>query len=141
MKKLFLLPALFAAAILTLLQSCSKESPGNAVAPVTTNIVNATVATNGSYQLPIDNAGTVTISKQAAHYQLSEAALDNKSGVMVYKYMPALNYKGTDEVVLSNAKTIKVSGGNGCQGSHSSNSGNTAITSISYITVKINIAN
>ena len=138
MRKLFLLPAVLLG-FLVVFQSCSKQSPSNAVAPINTNVINVNIAPNGSYQLPIQNPGNVSISRQASHYQVSQADVDSKSGVMVYKYIPVADYMGTDEVVLSNTKTSIITG-SGCPNNHTSNSESTA-TSTSYITVKINIAN
>lgn len=138
MRKLFLLSVVLPG-FLVVFQSCSKQSPANAVAPINTNVINATIAPNGSYQLPIPNSGNVSISRQASHYLVSQAGLDSKSGVMVYKYIPVADYVGADEVVLSNTKTSIITG-SGCSSNHSSNSESTA-TSTSFITVKINIAN
>ncbi|MEO8766703.1 MAG: hypothetical protein ABI416_20540 [Ginsengibacter sp.] len=140
MRKLFVAPV-YLLGILGVFQSCSKESPVNAVAPARSNVVNATVATNGIYQLPVENSGTVTISRQASHFQLSEAALDSKSGVMVYKYIPAANYSGIDEVVLSNTKTNVNSGGSGCPNNHNSTADNSSGSITTYITIRMNVAN
>ena len=56
MRKLFLFPAVLLG-ILVVFQSCSKQSSNQIVAPMRTNIINATIAPNGSYQLPIENSG------------------------------------------------------------------------------------
>jgi hypothetical protein len=138
MRKLFLFPAVLMG-ILVVFQSCSKQSSNNTVAPMRTNIINATIAPNGSYQLSVDNSGTVSISKQASHFQVSQIEPDSKSGLIVYKYIPAVDYRGIDEVVLSNTKTF-ITGSSGCPGNHTSNSDNTT-SSTSYTTVKINITN
>ena len=142
MRKLFVFPAVLLG-ILVVFQSCSKQSPAEAVAPASTNIVNATIAPNGTYQLPIDNSGTVavSISRQASHFQVSETGLDSKTGFTVYTYVPVADYRGTDEVLLSSTRTSVVAG-NGCGNSSSQNSDLThTITSTSYTTVKINITN
>ena len=109
MRKLFLFPA-FLLGILVVFQSCSKQSASEAIAPVNPNIVNATVALNGSYQLPVENSGIISISKQASHFQVSQTGTDSKTGALVYKYVPAVDYTGSDEVVLSNTKTSLVTG-------------------------------
>lgn len=137
MRKLSLFPASLIVA-LVLFQSCSKQSTNQIVAPMRTNIVNATIAPNGTYQLGIENPGNVSISMQASHFKVSQAEPGSKSGVIVYKYIPAADYRGTDEVVLSNTKTIVTTGSSGCPGNHTSNSNNTTF-STSYTTVKINI--
>ena len=103
-----------------------------------TNVINATIAPNGTYQLSMDNSVIVSISKQASHFQVSRTELDSKSGLMVYKYIPAADYRGTDEVVLSNTTTFKGTGTGSCTNNHNSNSDNTT-SSTSYTTVKISI--
>lgn len=138
MRKLFLFPAVLPG-ILVLFQSCSKQSVSSAVAPMTTTVINATIAPNGSYQMPIDNSGDISISMQASHFQVSQTELDSKSGMIVYKYVPAADYRGTDAVVISNTKTI-ISEASGCPNNRTTDSNN-ATTSTSYITVKINITN
>ena len=139
MRKLFLFPAVFLG-ILVVFQSCSKQSSNNIVAPIRTNVITATIAPNGTYQLPIDNSVIVSISKQASHFQVSRTELDSKSGLMVYKYIPAADYRGTDEVVLSNTTTFKATGSGSCNNNHNNNSDNTT-SSTSYTTVKLNITN
>jgi hypothetical protein len=137
MRKLFLLTAILLV-ILVVFQSCSKQSSNATVAPMRTDIVNATIAPNGSYQLRIENSGNVAISMQASHFRVSQIEPDSKSGVTVYKYIPAADYRGTDQVVLSNTKTIITTGGSGCSNNHTSNTDITT-SSTSYTTVKINI--
>jgi hypothetical protein len=140
MRKLFLSPAVLLG-ILVVFQSCSKQSIRETVAPINTNTITATIAPNGSYRLPIDNSGSVSsvsISMQASHFQVSQTELDSKSGFTVYKYIPAVDYRGTDAVVLSNTK-ISVVTGSGCPNNHTSTSETTTSTT-SYITVKINVA-
>jgi len=138
MKKLFLFPAILLG-ILVVFQSCSKRSATEAMAPVNPNVVNATIALNGSYQLPIDNSVTISISKQAAHFQVSQTGTDSKTGAPVYKYVPAVDYVGGDEVILSNTKTSFVTG-SGCSNNHTSSSGEPGTTTITtFTTIKINV--
>jgi hypothetical protein len=139
MRKLFLHPAVLLC-VLIVFQSCSKQYATETVAPASTSVVNATVAPNGSYQLPIDNSGivTISISRQASHFQVSQTELDSRTGFIVYKYVPAVDYRGTDEVLLSTTKTSVVTG-SGCI-NHGSNSEST-VTSTSYTTIKLNITN
>ena len=138
MRKLFLFPAVLL--IMVIFQSCSKQSSSDAVAPMITDVVNATIAPNGSYQLPIDNSGNVSISKQASHFQVSRMELDSKTGITAYKYIPAADYRGTDEVVLSNTITYKITDrSGGC--SRNNNSTGTTTSSTYYTTIKINITN
>jgi len=137
MRKLFLFPAVLTGFLVTF-QSCSKQSSNNTVAPMRTNIVNATIAPNGSYQLNFENAGNISISRQASHFKVSQTEPDSKNASIMYKYVPAVDYRGTDEVVLSNTKTVRTTGRTECSSNHTSNSGNTT-SSTSYTTVKINI--
>jgi hypothetical protein len=137
MRKLYLFPA-FLLGILVVFQSCSKRSATEAMAPVNPNIINATIALNGSYQLPVDNSGTISISKQASHFQVSQTGTDSKTGAVVYKYVPAVDYTGTDEVILSNTKTRLVTG-SGCPNNHTSNGEATTATTTTFTTIKISV--
>ena len=145
MRKLLLIPAVLLIN-LVVFQSCSKQSSSEAVAPMSTNIINATIAPNGSYQLSLDNSinATVSISKQAAHFQISQTEIDSKSGLLVYRYIPAADYRGVDEVLLSNTKISEIASGSGCPNNpdHNSNAANTpTTTTTSYTTIKLNINN
>lgn len=127
--------------ILFVFQSCSKESQQEMVltapAPQT---INATVASNSTYELPLDKYGTVKIHKQASHFLYSHTGIDSKSGLMVYKYVPASDYVGDDAVVLSSTITSTSSGG-GCNNGDRNHfeSGTIMSSSTSYITVKIKV--
>lgn len=134
MKKLYFIAAivfiLFAG-----LQSCSKQSPDEIISSQSAgNIVKINLAPNQTYQLTLDNSVTASVSKQAAHFQLSRTEVDAQ-GLLTYKYLPALDYTGTDEVVLS--KTIATNGDrSGC----SSGQGSSAVSyTTSFTTLKINI--
>ena len=120
-------------------ESCSKESTNTTVAIPPSNSMNITIAPNQPYELNLNSSGIVSVSKQASHYQISETSFDSKTGSIIYKYIPALNYTGSDEVILSNTKAATNSG-SGCQGGHSSNSDNTSY-STSYTIIKLNISN
>jgi len=135
MRKVILFPAVLLGILV--FQACSKTSSDSLVAPMRTKLINATIAPNGSYQLTIDNSENVSISKQASHFLVSHTELDSKSGSPVYKYIPALDYRGTDEVLLSITKTFSTGSGE-CSGNHTSNADNSS-SSTSYTTVKINI--
>lgn len=143
MRKLSTLPVILLGTLIVF-QSCSKSSPIEAIAPVNPDIVNVTVALNGSYNMPVNDLGSVSISKQASHFQVSQTEVDSKSGALVYKYIPAVDYSGTDEVILSNTKTgiVTTAAINGCPNNPASNSaGATTSTTTSYTVVKINVTN
>ncbi len=129
----------FSAFLLTIaFQSCSKESANEmiAVAPPA-NIVNATVSLNKTYQLTF-NSGEVNISKQASHFKISQVERGSENVSIIYKYVPAPDFVGVDEVVLSIKKAIANSSG-GCNDNRSSNNDDMSY-STSYTTVKFNIA-
>lgn len=116
MKKHIYLPFLLSV-ILLLAQSCTKQSrdESNTITnPPQT--INASVSADKSYTLDISNLGDVTISRQAAHFIISQTETDSKSGMPVYKYAPKNNYSGTDEVELSASKTsyTTANSGAGC---------------------------
>src|SRR5438045_3218282 len=104
MKKIFTFITILITIVL--LQSCSKQSSNEMVISpqINTSSINATVKTNGTYELALSDIDNVTISKQASHFQISQAGLDNKTGLLVYKYQPAQDFTGSDEVVLSTSK-------------------------------------
>ena len=133
MRKLFL----FQAALLAILagfQSCSKEVANDMmiVQESPSDIINATIASNKMYQLTF-NSGEVNISKQASHFKVSQVEPGAENGLIVYKYAPAPDFIGSDEVVLSITRTGIANNG-GCNSNRYSNS---IITS--YTTIKINI--
>jgi len=138
MKKLFLPTSILISIVL--LQSCSKKSDEMLISPqITSNasVINATIKSTGIYQLSLSNVQKVTIAKQASHFQLSEAGYDSKSGSMVYKYIPAQDFIGSDEVLLSTSNTV-LSGAEGC---HNNNSHTSSTVTTSNISVKINVTN
>ena len=124
---------------LILLQSCSKESANEMlVSPqISTTNINASVKSNGTYVLNLDKLENVTITKQASHFQISEAGLDNKTGFLAYKYQPALDYTGSDEVLLSSSKKVVSTSMGGCN--NGSNDYRTSTTVTSNIRIKINV--
>ena len=119
MRKLFLFPAVLLGILA--FQSCSKESANEMVqATPPATIINATIAINKAYQLTF-NSGDVNISKQASHFKVSQVERGTESGSIVYKYVPAPDFIGTDEVVLSVTKTVTMENG-GCNTNRNSNS-------------------
>jgi hypothetical protein len=78
----------------------------------------------------------MNISRQALHYQVSEATVDSKNGALIYTYVPSVGYKGTDEVTIVHTQTTTTYNSSGCQGSH-----NETMARSDVITIKMNIAN
>jgi hypothetical protein len=135
MKNLFfLLMAVFSALISP---SCSKQSGNELIVPaVSTNIIEARISPNQSFQLNL-NSVSGSIVKQALHFLVSKTELDEKIGSMVYEYVPALDYVGTDEIVISKSQAVN-NGNAGCQNNHNNNN---ARTSNILTTIRITIAN
>ncbi len=136
MKRLYFV---FACCLFIFSESCSKESTNSTVEIPPSNSMNVTIAPNQSYELNLNSSGVVSVSKQASHYQISETSFDSKTGSIIYKYVPAVDYIGSDEVILSNTKAATNSG-SACHGSHGSNNDNTTY-STSYTIIKLNISN
>ena len=124
---------------ISIFQSCSKESPNTLIAIPASNAMNVTIAPNQPYELNLNSSGIVSVSRQASHFKISETSFDSKTGFVVYKYIPATDYIGEDEVILSNTKAADASN-SGCPGNHSNNNDNTTYNT-SYTIIKLNISN
>jgi hypothetical protein len=118
--------------LLLLVQSCTKQSRDEKT--YTPEIVNATVSVNNPYTLNLNDLGSVSISKQAVHYAVSQT---ENEGVFVYKYIPKAEYSGTDEVELLVSKTTYSNGGGGCN--NAGGGGSYANTYTSKILIKFNV--
>jgi hypothetical protein len=135
MRKLSILPLLAITALL--FNSCKKQiaqSPPVVTAQTFGETVSVKIAQGESYTFSFSQAGNVTISRQAAHFSVSET--QQTEGNPLYKYTPVANYAGEDEVVLqfdrsSSASASTDAGSSGCA-SHTS-----ATASSSYTTLKI----
>jgi len=78
-------------------QSCKKNSNQK----ITATTVNATIKANELYQYDLGSFGFedgATLSRQATHFKISVLEREPISGKIIYKYAPALNYIGSDEV-------------------------------------------
>lgn len=121
------------------MQSCSKESQKDMVlSPSSVNVITASVSANSKYELKLDKYETVAISKQAVHFLESSTGRDSKSGLLIYKYVPDSKFRGEDEVILSNTKSITSYSSGSC--SRSNNLQRTS-TVTNYITIKFKITN
>ena len=110
-----------------LIQSCKKISTTEPIIQT----INADIKVNQSYQLDLgsfsmeEDAG---ISKQATHFLISSVSRYSSGNIanIIYKYIPAANFVGKDEVEL---KIIKGS------------NGTIPTTTITHTTIKITISN
>jgi len=88
---------------LLLLQACKKgNGPSSQIQTIA-----ATVKSGQTYKSDLGNYGDeegVTITRQAAHFQVSSIDRDLSSGKISLKYTPAPDYIGTDEVVVQSSK-------------------------------------
>ncbi len=129
--------------LLVLFSSCKKETAGvrNNIPSSSQETINVKISSNQSYEIILAEAMSASISKQASHFSVSETHVNSETGMPVYSYIPAVNFTGTDEVILSS--TVKYSSiansiGSGCPSS--GNAGNTG-TFIQYTTLKITVGN
>src|SRR5436190_24365480 len=102
MKKLI---APLAVLILSLLvfQSCSKNSSKDFGPPANIKpdrIITANVTPGQTYTVTIDNYGELSINRQASNFKISQTGIDPKTGSLIYRYLPADGFKGSDEVLL-----------------------------------------
>ena len=65
----------------------------------TEKIINAKVSPGQTYVLEVVPGGNLSITKQAAHFSLSETGI-NENGNLIYKYIPVTGFQGNDEVFL-----------------------------------------
>jgi hypothetical protein len=97
--------------------ACSKDeqmiSAPRSTSTNATKIVDADVTVDGEFILPL-NPGTARIHKQASFFAISTVGLDSKTGVNVYRYVPAKGFTGTDEVLISETKPYTSVNPNGC---------------------------
>jgi len=132
------LTALAAICAIVAIYSCSKKTSSDYVLTYPVNpqadvVLSANVSPGKIFTLNLGNAGNANIIKQAAHYSLSEASQD-ESGTYYYRYSPAADFKGTDEVSVMYSSAA--SGSSGCSGGGSTESG----SHTTFFTIKINVA-
>jgi hypothetical protein len=140
MKKIFTCTSILMGIIA--LQSCSKQSATEMlVSPqISTTTINATVKSDGIYQLSLENLENVSIAKQASHFQISQTGPDVKSGSFVYKYQPIAGYIGSDEVLLSTSKKVVSTMAEGCHNDNGNASPHPSTTIVaSNISIKISV--
>jgi len=79
-------------------QSCKKDESVNS----TTKTIYVTIKSNETYQFDLGSFGDeegAGISRQASHFQVSKTERVNYVKI-IYTYIPAQDYVGTDEVEL-----------------------------------------
>jgi hypothetical protein len=106
-----------------LIQGCKKESAPEQFRQT----IDVALKVNQVYELDLGSYGReegADISKQAKHFVTSTATRTGSN--MTYKYIPAANYVGTDEVELKSEK--------GSNGAHLN-------PNISFINIKFTISN
>ena len=72
----------------------------------TTQSITQTLRANQSYQFDLVNSGDeedASISKQVTNFYTSSVDKDINTGKVIYKYVPATNFVGTDEVEIKSA--------------------------------------
>jgi hypothetical protein len=140
MRKVILFP-LFSMGWLVFFSSCKKDLQDTMVISTSDQTINVKIAPNQLYQTELTNAGTISISRQATHFIVSEAIMNNENGIPVYKYIPATDFTGIDEVELLSSISVvnySASSGGGCPGS---NSASTTSFNTKYIRLRITVGN
>jgi hypothetical protein len=90
---------------LLIAQSCSKKSQDSIPSLAQPDeLITATVNSGETYTLIVGNSGTLNISRQALHFQVSATSTDD-NGAVLYKYTPQTGYFGSDEVALMYSTT------------------------------------
>ncbi len=136
MKKTFVYPA--ALLLLSVLMiSCKKEQVGRSLTPLQPNqSINASVASGETFTFVAGSTGSLSVSKQALHFQISEAV--NENGSVYYNYKPVGDYIGSDEVALMYLSDVAappgISTSTGCPESH-----NTPSSAMSTIVIKLTV--
>jgi len=108
--------------------SCKKDSDPDCDLP-TPNQINVKLSANETYQFDLGNFGDeegASISRQATFFSVSTLEREINTGKVIYKYIPATNFVGTDEVQIKSDR-----GSNGASPNNN----------ISYITIKFTITN
>jgi hypothetical protein len=138
MKKTFVYPA--ALLLLSIaIESCSKEQLGRPASPAQLNrSIEASVAPGETFTFVAGTTGSLSVSKQALHFQVSAAL--NENGSVYYNYQPEAGYIGTDEVTLmylSDAAAPGIAGSSGgCPANHDSR---VSTNAMSTILIKLNV--
>jgi maltose-binding protein MalE len=138
MKKIIAIGAVVVCSLM-LLSSCTKNSkddlrPNTSLSP--DKIISAKVSSGQTLTIPIDNAGELSIVRQAINHKISQTGIDPKNNSLIYSYAPADGFTGADEVLLAHKTTTGYSGS--CNYGDAANMNSSRIA---YITIKITVAN
>ena len=98
-------------------------------------LVNAVVPSGQTYVYSVIAGSSVSINKQASHYQVSETT-PASDGSISYTYVPLKGYTGADEVTLTQTILSTVHGGS-CSG----HGGGESVTTVNTIVIKFDVAN
>lgn len=129
------------AVFVMILSSCSKEiDKQTASQPQSPSgqVVNVTINTDEVYTVAYEKATELNIHKQAAHFKESLTSINNETGQVVYKYVPAADFKGIDEVTLSSIKKAENNNTSGCYHGNYGDQQNVLLIK-TYTTLKINV--
>lgn len=93
----------------TLFSSCKKDSddPNPDTSYPKSQEINVKIMNNETYLFDLGIFGDeegVSISKQATHFSESTVERETNTGKVVYKYTPATNFVGTDEVQIKSER-------------------------------------
>lgn len=123
-----------------IIPSCTKESHNDpSPSKITTQVVNAVIPSGQTYIFNAVSSVSMTISRQASHYKVSEALNNSEYGIINYKYTPVDGFTGLDEVTLNRTFITTTSDGGGC--SNNNNSSSTSSLNTNIIVIKINVTN
>jgi hypothetical protein len=114
MKKIAALPVVIA--FLVFVSSCRKEENGVTI----TKVINVELKMNESFSFPVAHAGdnddAMLITMQAMNASSCELSPLPGTEDMLFKYVPAINFTGTDVVQVSNEEGSHGGCGNGFAG-------------------------
>ncbi|HEV8506774.1 MAG TPA: hypothetical protein VGQ53_15290 [Chitinophagaceae bacterium] len=137
MKKAFVYPAALSLSFVLMI-SCKKEQVGRSIPSVQpTKSIDASIAPGETFTFVAGTTGSLSVSKQALHFQVSEAL--NENGSVYYNYQPVAGYFGTDEVTLmylSGAAAPGINTSAGCPASHDTP---VSTSAMSTILIKLNV--
>jgi len=95
------------------------------------------IAPNQPYQMDLTGAGTISVIRQAIHFSVSETIVNSENGTQVYKYIPAKDFTGNDEVELISNKTEQDHSASNSGGSCGSSNSYTTSIGTKYTTINI----
>jgi len=114
--------------MIALVQSCSKKSQGNFIDSVQPDqLIETNVPSGQPYTFIAGPSGTLTVTRQASHFQVSQAGIDEK-GLVVYSYSSSAGYVGADEVSLAYSPVaVATENNSSCSGTHTNSVASTSI--------------